>query len=246
MKTFGTLLITGFLLVMLCSSCKTTQLLREDFSADVIGNQPLKNIPGDPPGDSVRYNAPVIGSRLRIRESSNPGRKVLEFSEAPITSATASNQWLFFDGSVANYTQPIWFSWSGQQRGSQSDLLIDITGTKALFVCRLIIRANGQLELITKLADETADVLGRLDPAQTHTVIIALQPAAKTYNITVFGMLGGASVVRKNVSVVGEASSNPMLSNVGKPSIGFRYKQDNNNPNAVYRFESVNILKKQP
>lgn len=250
MKTSAFRFFVGILLTTLLPACKTTQILRETFSADVVGNQPLKNIPGDPAGDSVSYNSSVLGPRLSIAQldvTNKPDKKGLVFSEAAISGATAFNQWLSFKGVAVDYTQPIWLSWSAKQRNARGDLLIDIMGAQGLWVGRFYIRQNGQLERVTNVATGSgSDVLGLLDPTKFHSVIISLQPAARKYNITIFGVAGQASVTRQNIAVLNEPNPNAGMLSTGKPSISFRYQNESFSTSPAYIFESVNITRKQP
>lgn len=235
------------LLVISLSSCKSTFLLKEDFAGDVVGNTPIKNIPGDPAGDSVAYTS-VISPRLSIQSSTvSAGRKALVFSEASITGTTAFNQWLSFKGIVSDYSQPIWFYWTAKQRSSQGEILIDIMGVQGLWVTRLKIRPNGQLVRIIDIATEqTVDVLGTLNPQQTHTIIISLQPTARKYNITVFGTTGSSSVTRTNLDVLTQPNPGGPVFSFQKPSINFRYQNESFTPTPAYIFEGVDISRKKP
>lgn len=241
------LLITLLLVVAtLFSACKTTYLLKEDFSGDVIGTRPLKNIPGDPAGDSVAYTS-VINPRLAVQASTvSSGRKALVFSEASISGETAFNQWLSFKGVVSDYQQPIWFYWTGKQRNAIGELLIDIQGVQGLWVTRLKIMPDGRLIRITNVATGVGDVLGQFTTDQTHTIIISLQPAARRYNITVFGTREGSDSNRKNVAVIAEPNPMGPVFNSAKPSINFRYQNESFTSTPAYVFESVYISRKQP
>ena len=235
-------------LVISFSSCRSTFLLKEDFQGDVIGNRPIKNVPGDPAGDSISYTS-VLNPRLVMQASTvSAGRKALVFSETSIPGATAFNQWLSFKGIVSDYSQPIWFYWTAKQRSSQTDILIDIMGVQGLWVTRLKIRPNGQLIRVINFANEaTVDVLGTFNPEQTHTIIISLQPTARKYNITVFGLSGSASSGnRTNLDVF--SAPNPMspIHSFAKPSIHFRYLDAAFSATPAYVFEGVYITRKQP
>jgi hypothetical protein len=233
------------LLLLSLSSCKTTLLLRENFSGDSVGNDPIKNIPGAPSGDSVSYTS-VLSPRLTVQSSTvATGNKALVFSEAPIPGATSANQWLSFKGIVSDYSQPIWFYWTAKQRNAQTDMLIDIMGVQGLWVTRFKIRPNGQLVRIIDYASErNVDVLGTFNPQQTHTIIISLQPTARKYNITVFGMTG--TVTRTNLDVLAQPNPSAPVFSFEKPSINFRYQDGGGSATAAYVIESVYISRKKP
>lgn len=229
-------------------SCRSTFLLKEDFQGDVVGNRPIKNVPGGPAGDSVSYTS-VLNPRLVMQASAvSAGRKALVFSETSIPGATAFNQWLSFKGIVSDYSQPIWFYWTAKQRSSQTDILIDIMGVQGLWVTRLKIRPNGQLVRIIDYATErTVDVLGTFNPQQAHTIIISLQPTARKYNITVFGLSGSASSGnRTNLDVFSAPNPTAPVYSFEKPSIHFRYMDAAFSAIPAYVFEGVYITRKQP
>lgn len=230
------------------SSCRSTFLLQEDFRGDVVGNRPIKSVPGDPAGDSVSYTS-VLNPRLLIQASVvSTGRKALVFSETSIPGATAFNQWLSFKGIVSDYSQPIWFYWTAKQRSSQTDILIDIMGVQGLWVTRLKIRPNGQLVRVINFANEqSVDVLGTFNPQQAHTIIISLQPTARKYNITVFGLNGSAtSGNRTNLDVFSAPNPTASMYSSARPSIHFRYMDAAFSPTPAYVFEGVYITRKQP
>jgi hypothetical protein len=233
-------------LILSLSSCRSTYLLKENFSGDAIGSLPLHYIPGDPAGDSVSYTS-VIHPRLGIQASSvTSGGKSLVFSEAPITGETAFNQWLAFKGTVSDYAQPIWFYWTAKQRNSQGQLMIDIQGVQGLWVARLRILPDGQLVRTTNVGTGAREVLGHFNATQTHTIIISLRPAARTYNITVFGTREGTASNRSNVPVLTEPSPSRPVFDFEKPAIYLRYENESFNANPAYIFESVYITRKQP
>jgi len=228
------------------SSCRSTFLLKEDFSGDVIGDLPRKNIPGDPAGDSAVYT-PVINPRLSIQASTvSSGRKALIFSEASISGATAFNQWLSFKGVVADYTQPIWFYWTAKQRNSQGSILIDIQGVQGLWVTRLRILPDGQFVRITNVATSEQEVLGHFNPTQTHTIIISLQPSARRYNIAVFGTREGSASNRLNIPVLADPNPTGPIFSFEKPSINLRYENESYTADPAYVIEGVYISRKQP
>lgn len=247
MKKSFTLLVLPTLLASLLCSCRSTFLLKEDFSGDIAGSRPIQNIPGGPSGDSVSYK-PVLNPRLTVQSSTVTVGKALVFSETNIPGATAHNQWLSFKGIVSDYTQPIWFYWTAKQRNSQTDLLIDIMGVQGLWVTRLKIRPNGQLVRIVDYATEqTVDVLGTLNPQQTHTIIISLQPTARKYNITVLGTLEGTTASgRTNLDVFAAPNPTAPMYSFQKPSIHFRYLDAAFSPTSAYIIEGVYITRKQP
>lgn len=240
--TISCLLLTTGLL-----SCRTTYLLKADFEGDAPGARPLQSPPGDPAGDSIAYTS-VIYPRLAVQASTaESGRKALVFSEAPVTGATAFNQWLSFKGIVSDYAQPIWFYWTAKQRSSQGSLLIDVQGVQGLWVTRLHIRPNGQLVRARNVANpDDVDVLGTFNANQPHTIIISLQPTARKYNISVFGTREGTASNRTNLDVIGAPDPGRPPFSFEKPSIGFRYQNESVDATAAYVFEGVYITRKQP
>jgi hypothetical protein len=97
------------LLVVSLSSCKSTFLLKEDFAGDVVGNTPIKNIPGDPAGDSVAYTS-VISPRLAIQF--RQGAKRSFFLRHPLrallrsTSGFRSRELFLTTASPSGFTGP--------------------------------------------------------------------------------------------------------------------------------------------
>ncbi|WP_080240689.1 hypothetical protein [Spirosoma rigui] len=247
MRTFSLLPALSMLLVLCLASCKSTFLLKENFSGDSVGSDPIKNIPGDPAGDSVSYTS-VLSPRLTVQSSTvTTGQKALVFSEASIPGATSFNQWLSFKGIVSDYSQPIWFYWTAKQRASQSDILIDIMGVQGLWVTRFKIRHNGQLvRIIDYATEQTVDVLGTFDPQQVHTIIISLQPTARKYNITVFGLRESNSATRTNLNVLTQPNPSGPVFSFEKPSINFRYLDGGFSAASAYILEGVYITRKKP
>jgi hypothetical protein len=120
-------------------------------------------------------------------------------------------------------------------------------GVQGLWVTRLKIRPNGQLVRIIDIATEqTVDVLGTLNPQQTHTIIVSLQPTARKYNITVFGTTGFSSVTRTNLDVLAQPNPSAPIFSFQKPSINFRYQNESFTSTPAYIFEGVYITRKKP
>ncbi|MBE9464828.1 hypothetical protein ACFP1I_17590 [Dyadobacter subterraneus] len=234
-------LVAIFLLSCALTSCKTTAILTDTFESDVVGNLPIKDIPGAPSGDEVVFET-VLNPRLKITTSNNSaGQKALTFSQAPATGLTAHNQFLSFRGISTDFTKPLWFSFVGTLSGSGSDLMIDIADGSAGLIARMYFRNNGDVELERSLAGTPAELIGNIPLGTIHTVVFTLDMNKKTYNLTIFKSVG--NILVKDHPLLLE---NPLAyANPAHPQISFRFDASTFETRK-YVIESVNISRKQP
>ena len=230
------------LLAPLFMACRTTTLLSATFENDVVGNQPEKNLSGDPVGDSLRFDA-VSNVRLHVRNSATAGEKALEFAQAGSGPFTPWNQWLSFRAIQTDFTQPLWFFWTAR-RGARlnGNLLVYLTDGRAGVIAGFKIMENGQVYRLTALSGGQDVLLGTLPAQSLHSIIVSLRLAEGRYNVTLTGAPGRPITV-SNLPVL-----LPILAyaNPARPSIDFRYQEEFNEPARQYLFESVFITRKQP
>jgi hypothetical protein len=229
------------LLTLTLTSCKTSAILTDTFESEVIGNTPIKDIPGNPAGDEVTFET-VLNPRLRITASNNSaGQKALTFSQASATGLNAHNQFLSFRGVSTNFTQPLWFSFIGTLSGLGSDLMVDISDGAAGMIARMYMNENGDVLLDRSLAGAAAELIGNIPPGTIHTVIFTLDMNKKTYNLTIFKTVG--NIIAKDRPIL---LANPLTyANPAHPQISFRFDKANYE-SRKYTIESVSISRKQP
>ena len=236
------------------TSCKTNYLLKEDFSADVIGSPPAKDIVGSPTGDMIRYSNALI-PRLAVQASTvTAGAKALVLSEAPITATSAADGYLSCDGPAADLSKSTRFEWTAKHRKSTGTLLIDAYGPQLLWITRLYLRPDGQLIRIVDVAkgidDPKNELLCRLDITKPHTVFITLnreepktiKATGHTYSISVFNDAQGNMFSRQGLPVLFEPDLKSGVGNDGKMTLTFGYKPESTNADYAYVFERINIV----
>lgn len=238
MKTFQLFLYSS-LLVSLFSSCKTTAILSANFESDAVGSLPAKNIPGDPPGDEIQYGA-ELEPRLKVSASTSAGEKALTFSEINTPGLTAHNQFVNFKGISSNFTEPIWFFFTGKHSGSGERIMFDFTDGTAKIITRLYLDQSGQLSMLTAFPG-TEQVVGNIPAGVAHTLFISLNMSEGKFNLTVLKSGGNITVTDRPVLL-----GNPLsYSNPANPSISARW-DDGASDTRKYVFESVSITRKKP
>jgi hypothetical protein len=224
-------------------SCRSSDLLNATFETDTIGNRPETNLPGDPTGDVIRYNA-AIANQLVVQTSGTAGEKALHFRNAPISGdISGHNKWLNFRGINSDLATTLWFTHSGSFTGATGDVLIDVSDGYGGLIARMRIKANGEVALARTILDAAySDVLGTLSGAG-HTIVFTATVSELKYNVTIF-QTGGVSIP--------PASDRPMITtnrlhfrNPTNPSISFMH-HGGANINHRYIIESVVISKKKP
>ncbi|GLU55966.1 hypothetical protein [Dyadobacter frigoris] len=233
-------LVVIFLLACVLTSCRTTAILTETFESDIIGSLPVKDIPGDPAGDQITYEA-VLNPRLRITTSAtNTGEKALTFSQAPATGLDSRNQFVGFRGSPTSFTQPLWFYYTGTVTGYGSDLMMDITDGTSVIIVRMIITNSGDVTLMRSLPGEM-EWVGNIPPGTSHTTIISLNMNTKKYNLTIIKS-GGNIIAKDRPIVFGDLL---YYANPAHPSIDFQFNESTFEMRK-FIIESVNISRKEP
>jgi hypothetical protein len=231
MKTFR-LFLYSLPLLSLFSSCKTTAILSSNFESETVGSLPTKNIPGDPSGDEIEYSS-ELAPRLKVSASSSPGEKALTFSEINTPGLTAHNQFLNFKGISSNFTEPIWFLFSGKHSGSGDRIMFDFTDGTAKVI-------TGQLSILTAFP-ATEHVVGNIPAGVMHTLVISLNMGQGKFNLTVLKSGGNITLTDQPVLL-----GNPLsYSNPANPSISTRW-DSGASETRKYVFESVSITRKKP
>ena len=105
MKGFLTCLVI-IAALSLFASCKSTAILSANFESDAVGGLPVKNLPGNPVGDSVNCD-PVLQPRIKIVASGS--EKALSFTQVNTPDLTAHNQFISFKGIPTGFAKPMWF-----------------------------------------------------------------------------------------------------------------------------------------
>ncbi|MCY7360341.1 MAG: hypothetical protein LH609_23370 [Rudanella sp.] len=238
MKTLTLLL---FLSLLNLTACTTTSILSSNFETQTIGNLPAKNLPGNPSGDSLRYQA-VLEPRLRVQASATSGEKALHFTQvAPAGELTAFNQWLSFRGVSTNFVEPLWFIWAGDLLNNGfADYTVYVTDGRGGIICGLIYGATGNVSLLASRGG--AEVIGNLPAGMRHTVIVSLNPASSSYNLTIFPKTGIRIEALNKTVFVGSMLS---YANPARPSVDMRFSDGTMNTNR-FVIESVSITRKQP
>ncbi|SDD99583.1 hypothetical protein SAMN04487996_10366 [Dyadobacter soli] len=237
MKTFR-LFLPALLTVSLFTSCKTTAILTSTFENETVGQLPAKNIPGNPAGDEIQYST-ELQPRLKVTASSYPGEKALTFTEINTPGLTAHNQFVIFKGISSDFTQPIWYLFSGVHSGSGERVMIDFTDGSAGVITRLHINSAGQLSILTAFP-ASEEVVGNIPPDTPHTLVISLNMNTGKFNLTVLKSGGNITVTDRPVL------GNPLsYANPAHPSINIRWESGASDTRK-YVFESVGITRKKP
>jgi len=238
MKTFQ-LFLYSLLSVSLFTSCKTTAILTANFESETVGSLPTKNIPGDPSGDAIDYSV-ELQPRIRVSNSATAGRKALTFTEIDTPGLTAHNQFLSFQGISTDFTQPMWFFFTGTHSGSGERLTIDITDGSAGMITRMFLTEAGQLSMMTNFTGGE-QLLGNIPAGVSHTIIVTLNLSTRKFNLTVLKSGGNITLTDRPVLLDNVLA----YANPARPSVHFRW-DDGASASRKYVLEDVNISRKKP
>lgn len=229
----------AFLLTTLLVSCKTTTILTSKFESETIGSLPAKNLPGEPTGDEITYST-ELQPRIKVTASATAGQKALTFTEINTPGLTAHNQFVSFKGISTDFTQPMWFFFTGTHSGSGERLTIDITDGSAAMITRLFLTDVGQLSMMTNFTGGE-QVLGNIPAGVSHTIIVSLNLSTKKFNLTVLKSGGNITVENRPVLLDNVLA----YANPARPSVHFRW-DDGASDTRKYVLEEVFITRKKP
>lgn len=109
-------------------------LLQDQFKSDILGQNPISDIPGEPAGDVVEYtNTDTFAKRATV--VSFPGvasGKGLEFSSEPPGVGIFATTDLFFKGTqIGDFSKPIKFSFTGKFDNFEEKIFVRIMSNGA-------------------------------------------------------------------------------------------------------------------
>ncbi|MBA4056395.1 MAG: hypothetical protein C0490_16895 [Marivirga sp.] len=225
---------------LLFVACKPSTLLTAGFESDAINSPPAKNLPGDPAGDEILFDA-ALDPQLKVQNSTIAGSKSLHFTNVPITNPAGHLRWLSFKGIDTDLTKTIWFTHTGQNTGASHDLLIDVSDGHGHIMARMRIKSDGVVGLATNLLDDYTNVIGNVGSG-VHTIVFTTSPSSLKYNVTIIKSSGPAITAENKPMITEEALS---FANPANPMISFQHSEESGSGH-TYAIGSVLISKKKP
>ena len=179
----------SFLTVTMLTGCGSQLLLNASFDADTVGELPDATLPGRPEGDvlyfpTVEAPLPTGGTASDIREVS--AVLVASTGDPPPglalrDSAGLSTPFIFFRAAaVPAGTQNYLVTWLGAA-STPGDSRLEILLMSGHRNPGVSLKMSGGQFLI----GEDEESLGSYSPLQQHTVIVAVDLDAETYNLTI-------------------------------------------------------------
>lgn len=227
-------------------SCSPTYLLFDDFKTESAGAKPLKNIPGNPPGDAVEY-IPAIESRLAVVDfPQTSSAKGLAFSSKPVTigSGGFSTSYLNFKGiSTTDFSKKIQYSLVGKFDNFQDKLLVDFTNGQAGVFTRLNLQTDGSVVVIESFsATALTPPICRLKPNVIYFMTFTVDMAQNTCRIFISGDLTVNGEKQNNVTKTVSTITKQLTDIQGpiNPSVSFNW-QDPTFGNSKFTFTGVSI-----
>lgn len=236
MKRFPKYLV---MIAALCSlgSCRSTTILSAKFESDAVGSLPIKDLPNNPVGDSVKYES-VLEPRIRIVAYGDT--KALTFTQVNTLGLTAHNQFLSFKGIATSFAKPLWFLFTASHSGSGGDLMIDLSDGFANLIARFYLSANGTLSVVQHLARDERRELGNIHPNESFNFQFYLDMSGGNYRLNVYKSSGDIAVDDLRPFF------NPLTyRNPANPMISMRYL-DGSSPDRKYVIEDIAITRNEP
>ncbi len=159
---------------LLLSGCGN--LLHADFESGAEGQSPVTPPPGPPAGDSITAGDADIFFVSTL--DAIAGTRSLTVREAEPSLRPTGTTTIFRTAPIGNPDAPIYYSWQGFFPTDDGGMVINC-GLLGQFFGNLTFD-NGQIRLFDT-------VVGSYDAGQSHTVIVSLFPASRTYRVGIFG-----------------------------------------------------------
>ena len=239
-KTMKKLLL-AFVVASACCLTSCSKILDASFEEDDINGPPVTDLPGSPSGDVIEFHA-TLQPQLKVQNDDISGSKALHFTNFSGTLPPVSERWLSFRGVGTDLTKTIWFTYTGQNMGS--DMSIDVSDGHGHLMARMHISSGGQVGLATNLGDGYSDVIGNVGSGK-HTIIFTTFPSTLKYNVTITKESGPAIIAENRSMITDNALS---FNNPAHPTLHFMHYSLRTGVGlgTTYAIGSVSISKREP
>ena len=185
--------------ILWVGGCTPTRLFHADFEADTIGHQPNASPPTAPAGDYITY-VPVPGGVEQLEISSLMGKSVM------VRSTPAANPVAFVGIEKSYGNNPVYAIYNGASLGvAAAGPGVSIALASGHHVSAVAITfKNGKVYKGFPSDASAANLLGDIPYAEPHVVVISINPAAKTYNLSIL-QSAAADILRTNQPIANDA-----------------------------------------